>query len=94
MIFLEIICFEFPCVAAAQIPKPHTPSGKKSVPPKVQFQYLLCQFRPISTIWRVISIETQNCFCEEQALVALPGPPVFASASFKTIRMWFLQRVG
>ena len=52
MIFLETICFEFPCVAAAQIPKPHTPSGKKSVPPKVQFQYLLCQFRPplISTI--------------------------------------------
>ena len=39
-------------VRLAQIPKPHTPSGKKSVPAKVQFQYLLCQFRPplISTI--------------------------------------------
>ena len=51
-IFFEIICFEFPFVAGAQIPKPHTPSGKKSVPAKVQFQYLLCQFRAplISTI--------------------------------------------
>ena len=70
MIFFETTCFEFLCVAGAQIPKPHTPSGKKSVPAKVQFQYLLCQFRAplISTLWRVISIETQNCFCEEQAL--------------------------
>ena len=31
MIFFEIICFEFPCVAGAQIPNPRTPSGKKSV---------------------------------------------------------------
>ena len=71
MIFVRIICFEFPRVAAAQIPKPHTPSGKKSVPAKVQFEHLLYRTHPllISTLCRVISIETQNCFfCEEQAL--------------------------
>ena len=31
---------------------------------------ILCQFRApsISTLWRVISVETQNCLCEAQAL--------------------------
>ena len=69
-IFFEIIGFEFLCVAGAQIPKPHTPSGKISVPAKVQFENLIYRIHPllISTIWRVISIETQNCFCEEQAV--------------------------
>ena len=51
--------------------QPQIPSAKKSVPAKVQFQYLFYQIHPllISTIWRVMSIETQNCFCEEQALL-------------------------
>ena len=38
MIFFEINCFKFPCVAGAPFPKPHAPSGKKSVPAKGQFE--------------------------------------------------------
>ena len=56
--------------------RPHTPSGKKSVPAKVQFRTLINTLSyssvvEFSTIGRVISIEAQNCFCEEQALFSL-----------------------
>ena len=52
LISFEIICFEFPCIAGAQFPKPQTPSGKKSVPARVQFEHLLYRIHPllISTI--------------------------------------------
>ena len=48
----------------------HESPELKSPTPTPHLQYLLCQFRAplISTLRRVISIETQNCFCEKQAV--------------------------